>query len=727
MSNSNSSNQNTQNVQSNSGSWFQPIRISCEFGGRTLTLETNRLAKQADGSVLVTYGETMVLVTAVSDLEKKDVDFVPLTVEFQEKFYAAGRIPGGFFKREGRPSTDATLTARLIDRPIRPLFPEGYAHETQVVATVLSVDKENDPEVLASIGASAALHISSIPFLGPTSACRVGRVDGKWICNPSLAQQEQSDIDVFVAGTEHAIMMVEGGARIVPEDDVLQAILFGHEQMKPVIRLIHELREKTGAKAKRTVEPAAIPAELKKGVEELVTPLLKQGLKTQDKSERYQLYAQAETLAQEKFTTSDEAQAALQKKWINAIIENLKYNLMRSTIISEQVRIDQRNPKQVRPITCEAGILPRAHGSGLFTRGETQVLAAVTLGTGDDEQMIDSMRGTYNKRFMLNYNFPPFSVGEVGRIGTPGRREVGHGALAERALFNAMPVKEASPYTVRLVCEVLESNGSSSMGSVCSGSMALMDAGIPLPEPVAGIAMGLIKEKEKVVILSDILGDEDHLGDMDFKVAGTAQGVTAIQMDIKIEGVNEAIMRTALQQAHEGRQHILKEMAKTIQTAKTAISEHAPRFTTMKIKPDKIREVIGSGGKVIKGIIEKTGVKIDVQDDGTIKIASNEAAKAKEAEQMIKDIVAEPEIGRIYDGTVKSVVEFGAFVEIMPNTDGLLHVSEIAHERVKQVRDHFKEGDKVQVKVLDIDRAGKIRLSRKVLIEKVEKINTPQT
>lgn len=697
-------------------SLFNPVRVSCELGGRTLTIETGKMAKQADGSVLVTYGETVVLVTAISaSTMKEGIDFFPLTVEYQEKFYAAGRIPGGFFKREGRPTSDATLIARLIDRPIRPLFPEGYFYDTQVVATVLSVDKENDPEVAASIGASAALSISTIPFNGPTAALRVGRIDGNYVVNPSLEQQEVSDIDVFVAGTKNAIMMVEGGARVVPEEEVLRAILHGHQELKKVVSIIEELKSKVG-KQKREFEAPKTDVAFKNKVEQIVAPIVLKALATSDKGERYDLYDHAQEAAVQALVADGAEDAAEKTKQIAGILESVKYTQMREMILAQKKRIDGRNLTQIRPIEVEAGLLPRVHGSSLFTRGETQVLAAVTLGTGDDEQLIDAMRGQYNKKFMLNYNFPPFSVGETGRYGGTGRREIGHGALAERALVNVMPAE--IPYTVRVVCETLESNGSSSMGSVCSGSMALMDSGVEFRRPVAGIAMGLIKEGERVAVLSDILGDEDHLGDMDFKVAGTKDGVTAIQMDIKIEGVNEQIMRTALKQAHEGRLHILDKMTAAITEPKKTISEYAPRFTMMQIKPDKIRDVIGSGGKVIKSIIERTGVKIDVEDDGSIKIASNDAKKAAEAEQIIREIVAEPEVGRVYSGTVKSIVDFGAFVEIIPGTDGLLHVSEIAHERVKQVRDYLKEGDVLDVKVLDVDKNGKIRLSRKVLLER---------
>ncbi len=711
---------------------FNPISVTTTFGGRPLKIETGKIAKQADGAVMVTYGETIVLVTAVSAKEPKDVDFFPLTVEYQEKYYAAGRIPGGFMKREGKPSTDATLSSRLIDRPIRPLFPEGYIFDTQVIANVFSVDKDNDPDIAASIGASAALHISNIPFNGPTAPCKVGRVDGKLICNPTKAEQEKSDLEVFIVGTKKAIMMVEGGAREVPEEDMLQAILFGHNEAKKVIDAIEELRQKTGSVPKRTFEVKLPEASFRSQVDSLITPMIKEGLHTKDKAKRYEMYDKAADAAKEKFITpmvekkEDKDVIAARKKELNYIIEMNKYNQMRSMILDTKKRIDGRGLTDIRPITCESGFLPRVHGSSLFTRGETQVLAAVTLGTGDDEQLIDVMRGQYYKRFMLNYNFPPFSVGETGRVGTPGRREIGHGALAEKALENVLPSAEECPYTVRLVCEVLESNGSTSMGSVCSGSMALMDAGIAFTKPVAGIAMGLIKEGNKVAVLSDILGDEDFLGDMDFKVAGTANGVTAIQMDIKIEGVDEAIMRDALKQAHEGRAHIMSKMAEAIQTPKDKLSLFAPKFTTLKIKPDKIREVIGSGGKVIKSIIEMTGVKIDVSDDGTIKIASTDGEAADKAEKIILEIVAEPEVGKTYEGKVRSIVDFGAFVEIMPGTDGLLHVSEIDHVRVNNVRDYMKEGDKVNVKVLEIDRNGKIRLSRKVLIERPAGLPDPK-
>ncbi len=701
---------------------FNVTTMSCDFGGRKLILETGRLAKQADGAVLVTYGETVVLVTAVASAEpRKGIDFLPLTVEFQEKYYAAGRIPGGFLKREGRPSVDATLAARTIDRPIRPLFPEGYHHDIQVVAQVLSVDKVNDPDVVAMIGASAALGISNIPFTNMVAACRVGRMGGEYIANPSVEQQEKGDLEILIAGTKNAIMMVEGGARQIPEEEVLQAILFGHREIQKVVGLIDDFVKKAG-KTKDKITPATVDHNFKAKATEFLMPLIGEALSIREKQTRYEKFSKAKQDAVAALIANQvevgSTQEAERLGLLSTALEDVKYQQMRENILAKADRIDGRNLTQVRPISVETGLLPRTHGSALFTRGETQVLCVATLGTGEDEQMIDGMRGTYNKRFMLNYNFPPFSVGEVGRMGTPGRREIGHGTLAERALTNILPGADEVPYTIRLVCEVLESNGSSSMGSVCSGSMALMDAGVKIPSPVAGIAMGLIKEGNRVAILSDILGDEDHLGDMDFKVAGTAQGVTAIQMDIKIEGVDEAIMRKALAQAHEGRMHILERMARAIAQPSEAVSLYAPRFTTIKIKPEKIRDVIGSGGKVIKDIIAKTGVKMDVEDDGTIHIAATDPEMANKALSMIQEIVAEPEIGKVYKGKVVTIVEFGAFVELFPGSDGLLHVSEIAYERVANVRDYLKEGDEIEVKVLDVDKGGKIRLSRKALLEK---------
>ncbi len=697
-------------------------RVSCEVGGKTLTLETGKLAKQANGSVFVSYGDTRVLVTACSARQEREgLDFFPLTVEFSEKFYAAGKIPGSFHKREGRPTQEATLSARMIDRPIRPLFPEGYYFDTQIVATVLSVDATADVDVAAAIGASAALHISDIPFNGPTAACRVGRIEGRYVINPTWNQIEsgETDMEILVAGTKKAIMMVEGGAREVPEEEVLEGILLAHREIQKMVASVEELRKLCGVE-KRAFVPHGIEPSLQSQVNAVAQTPLKAALRTKDKQERYRKVDEAQALAIQtvlaKQSGLDSAQTKALEKQTKAAFGQLQYQMMRQMILDDRVRIDGRDTRSIRPIAVEAGLLPRTHGSALFTRGETQVLATVTLGTSDDEQIVDTMFQNTMRKFMLHYNFPPFSVGETGRMGGQSRREIGHGALAERSIKAIMPAYEKFPYTVRLVCETLESNGSSSMGSVCSSSMALMDAGVPFLKPVAGIAMGLIKESEKVAVLSDILGDEDHLGDMDFKVAGTQEGVTGIQMDIKIEGVDEAIMRTALAQAREGRLHILGEMSKALTTPRTDLSQFAPRITTISVPVDKIREVIGSGGKVIKEIIAQTGCKIDINDDGIINIASSDGAAAQKAIDIIRGITAQAEVGKTYKGLVKKVVEFGAFVGILPNQDGLLHISEIAHERVKSVEDYLREGDEVEVKVIEVDRTGKVRLSRKALL-----------
>ncbi len=698
-------------------------RVSCEMGNKTLSIETGKLAKQANGSVLVSYGDTRVLVTACSSKEPRaGADFFPLTVEFSEKFYAAGKIPGSFHKREGRPTQEATLSARMIDRPIRPLFPEGYYYDTQVVATVLSVDPEADVDVAAAVGASAALHISDLPFNGPTAACRMGRIEGQYVVNPTWTQIESgvTDMEILIAGTKNAIMMVEGGAREVPEDQVLEAILKGHQEIKKVTDVIEELRKLCG-KPKRAFTAAVLDTSIKAKVEKEATSALQKALKTKDKQTRYDLVAAAKkatvaALVPSSLAESKPEEAKKLESDVKSAFELLQYNLMREMILSEKMRIDGRDMTTIRPISVEAGLLPRTHGSSLFTRGETQVLATITLGTSEDEQIVDTMFQNSMRKFMLHYNFPPFSVGETGRMGGQSRREIGHGALAERSIKAMMPTYDKFPYTVRIVCETLESNGSSSMGSVCSASMALMDTGVPFAKPVAGIAMGLIKEENRVAILSDILGDEDHLGDMDFKVAGTREGVTGIQMDIKIEGVDEPIMRTALAQAREGRLHIINEMSKAIEHPRTEMSKLAPRITTISVPTDKIREVIGSGGKVIKDIIAQTGCKIDINDDGKINIASNDGVAAQKAIDMIKSIVAEVEVGKIYKGIVKKIVDFGAFVGVLPNQDGLLHISEIAHERVNSVLDYIKEGDEIEVKVIEVDKSGKIRLSRKVLL-----------
>jgi len=688
-------------------------KVELDFHGRPLSIEVGRLAKQADGAALVRYGETVVLVTAVAARDlKMETDFFPLTVDYQEKTFAAGKIPGGFFKREGRPSEKEILTCRLIDRSIRPLFSEGLRCETQVIATVLSADRENDPDVVAMLGASMALHVSDIPFNGPLAGVRVGRIDGKWVINPTQTELMESDTDIFLSGSRDAIVMVEGGAQMVPEAEVLEALFAGHEAIQPLLQIQEEFRREIG-KVKRHVPLAEIDGAVRRRVEDLALAKLKQALEIPEKLERYKRIAEVkgEVVPQALSEFPDK------QKDIKNAFEDLKKNVFRGLVIHQERRIDGRGLKDIRPITCEVEVLPRTHGSAIFTRGETQALVVTTLGTASDEQRVDALIGEHFKKFMLHYNFPPFSVGEVKFLRGPGRREIGHGNLAERALVPVLPAEENFPYTIRIVSEILESNGSTSMASVCGGSLSLMDAGVPVVAPVAGIAMGLIKEGEHVRILSDILGDEDHLGDMDFKVAGTADGVTSLQMDIKISGVNRDIMAQALHQAKEGRLHILGIMNGTLSSARTNVSGHAPRITTIKVKPDKIREIIGPGGKVIRGIIEATGVKMDVEDDGTVTIASSDEAASQKAIEMVQRIAAEAEIGKIYRGIVRKIVEFGAFVEILPGTDGLVHISQLAPHRVNKVTDVLKEGDEVMVKVLEIDRQGKIRLSRKEALQ----------
>lgn len=693
--------------------------VTTSVGGKQITIETGRMAKQADGSTLVTCGNNVVLVTAVSKKEPATVDFFPLTVEYQEKFYATGKIPGGYFKRESKPSTEQVLIARLIDRPLRPSFPEGYRNETQVVATVLSADGSFPIEILASLGASSALHISDIPFGGPTAAIQVGRIDGHFIANPTPQQMEKSDLDVIVAGTRNGILMVEGETKFVNEAAVLGALKFAHEALQPLLNAQDELREKTGSKAKRKFEAKRIDETFRSQVESFLTPEIQKAFQIKEKMERYaavdEAYDKAHTAYVDVIAEKD--LKAERAKDLNTIVEDVKYKVSRALILDNKVRLDGRGTQIVRPISNEVGFLPRAHGSGLFTRGETQVLGTVTLGTGDDEQSVDALHGTIKRKFMLHYNFPPYSVGEVGRFGGQGRREIGHGNLAERALKPVIPDQASFPYTIRIVSEVLESNGSSSMGTVCSGTLALLDAGVQIKGNVAGIAMGLIKEGNKYAVLSDILGDEDHLGDMDFKVAGTSTGITALQMDIKIDSVSFEVMEQALEQARVGRLHILTEMEKVIKAPRGQISDFAPRIETLKIKPDKIREVIGAGGKVIRGITEATGVKIEIEDDGTIHVASSDPEATKKAIAMINDICAEAEVGKTYKGRVVKIAEFGAFVEIFSGTQGLLHISEIANERIKQVTDVLKEGETIDVKVLEVDRAGRIKLSRKALLQ----------
>ena len=688
-------------------------KIELDFHGRPLSIEVGRVAKQADGAALVRYGETVVLATAVAAKDfKLDTDFFPLTVDYQEKTFAAGKIPGGFFKREGRPSEKEILTCRLIDRSIRPLFAEGLRCETQIIATVLSADRENDPDVVAMLGASIALEVSDIPFNGPLAGVRIGRINGQLVMNPTQSQLSDSDMDIFLSGSRAAIVMVEGGAQVIPEDEILEALFAGHEAIQPLLEMQQEIRRAVG-KAKRQVPLAQLDKAAAQRVEGLALSKLKQALEVPEKLERYKRIAEVkgEVVPLALAEHPDKA------KDIKGAFEELKRNCFRNLLIEKERRIDGRGLKDIRPISCEVEILPRTHGSALFTRGETQALVVTTLGTASDEQRVDALIGEHFKKFMLHYNFPPFSVGEVKFLRGPGRREIGHGNLAERALLPVLPPEESFPYTLRIVSEILESNGSTSMATVCGGSLSLMDAGVPVSAPVAGIAMGLIKEGEHVRILSDILGDEDHLGDMDFKVAGTAEGVTSLQMDIKISGVDRNTMRQALYQAKEGRMHILGEMAKTLPVPRTNVSGHAPRIITIRVKPEKIREIIGPGGKVIRGIIEATGVKMDVEDDGTVTIASSDEAAAQKAIQMVQNIAAEAEVGKIYKGTVRKIVDFGAFVEIFPGTDGLIHISQLAPERVRRVADVLKEGDEVMVKVLEVDRQGKIRLSRKEALQ----------
>jgi polyribonucleotide nucleotidyltransferase len=685
---------------------FEVYRKELEWGGRPLVLETGRLARQADGAVLVTYGETTVLCTAVAmKSAKAGQDFFPLTVNYQEKTFAAGKIPGGFFKREGRPSEKETLVSRLIDRPLRPLFVPGFTNETQVICTVLSHDLENDPDIVALVGASAALTISGIPFLGPVGGARVGYIDGKYVLNPTLGELPRSQLDLVVAGTADGVLMVESEAKELSEEVMLSAVTFGHREFFPVTQAIIELAE-ICAREPWSMTPALPELSLIEArLRETIGPLIEAGYREHGKQDRSNRLEAAKEQVAELF--SDELQRATALK----LFKDVEKEIVRGAILREGLRIDGRNTRAVRPIACEVGILRRAHGSALFTRGETQALAVATLGTGQDEQIIDALEGEYRENFMLHYNFPPYSTGEAGRLGSPGRREIGHGKLAWRAIRPLLPTKESFPYTIRVVSEVTESNGSSSMASVCGASLALMDAGVPLPRSVAGIAMGLIKEPEGFAVLSDILGDEDHLGDMDFKVAGTERGVTALQMDIKITSITEEIMRIALSQAREGRIDILGEMAKALAGARDTVSDNAPRITTFSIPKEKIREVIGSGGKVIREITETTGAKIDIDDDGSVKVAAVDGDAARAAIDWIRGIVAEPEVGLIYSGKVVKVVDFGAFVNFLGSRDGLVHISELAPHRVGKVADVVKMGDVVKVKVLGFDDRGKVKLS----------------
>lgn len=686
------------------------------IGGRTLVFETGKMAKQASGSVVVSSGDTMVLITVVAESESKDLGFLPLTIEYQERMYAAGRIPGSYFRREiGRPSEKEVLTCRMIDRPLRPLFPEGYSSETQLIATVFSADQDLDPDILAMNGASAALMLSDIPFAGPVAAARVGYIDGEYVLNPSKSQLEKSQISLVVAGTRTAVVMVEGRAGEMDEAVILEAIFFAHAGIQPLIDLQLRLQQEAG-KAKRVVLAPTVNAPLKKLVEDAAAPGMEEVVTTADKMARSNRYSQlkAEVLAQ-----IDPA-AYEAPGQVTALLSDYKKQVMRDRIVSKGLRLDGRSFEEVRPITCEVGILPRAHGSALFTRGETQALVIGTLGSERDEQHLEGLGGDVYRRFMLHYNFPPFCVGEVRRLSGPSRRDIGHGTLARRGIEAVLPAGDAFPYTMRVVSEVLESNGSSSMATVCGASLALMDAGVPVKAPVSGVAMGLIKEGDQVVVLTDILGDEDHLGDMDFKVVGTRGGITGLQMDIKIDGVDRAIMSRALDQAKKGRIHILEKMEEALGSPRAVVSEHAPKYITMKINPDKIRDIIGPGGKIIREMTAEFDSKIDVEDDGTIKIFSNNCESANALVKRIQQITAVPEVGKIYEGEVRTIKDFGAFVQIFPGTDGMVHISELANDRVKNVTDVVKEGDIIKVKVIDVDSRGRIRLSRKAALAEGE-------
>lgn len=692
-------------------------KVELEFHGRPLSIEVGRVARQANGAALVTYGETVVLATAVAtDSPREGIDFFPLTVDYQEKTFAAGKIPGGFFKREGRPAEKEILTSRLIDRPLRARFPKTFRCETQIIATVLSSDKENDSDIQALLGASAALEVSEIPFNGPLGVVRVGRVDGRFIINPTIGELPSMDLSIVVAGCPDGIVMVEGEARLVPEDVIVDALFVAQDALQPLIAMQEELRQRVG-RPKRPV-PAPPPRDevLWSRIDAAIRPRLEAALARPAKQDRSAAVAAAtrEVVAG---LASDHAERLPE---IAGYIDAIKRELVRGKIVRERRRVDGRGLADIRPITCEVQVLPRTHGSALFTRGETQALTVATLGTSSDEQKIDALIGESYKKFLLHYNFPPFSVGEARFLRGPGRREIGHGALAERAVQAVLPSEDEFPYTIRVVSEILESNGSSSMATVCGTSLALMDAGVPIKGAVAGIAMGLIKEGEEVRILSDILGDEDHLGDMDFKIAGTAQGVTAVQMDNKIGSLSKEIMREALLQARAGRLHVLDVMQGTMSAPRADLSVHAPRIITLRIKTDRIRDLIGPGGKVIRGIIDETGVKIDVEDDGTVYVASADGAAMEQAVARIRAVTAEAEPGRIYNGTVRKIVDFGAFVEILPGTDGLLHISQIGPGRVNRVSDVLKEGDTIPVKVLEVDRQGKIRLSRKEAMAALE-------
>ncbi|MFD1329924.1 polyribonucleotide nucleotidyltransferase [Mycoplana ramosa] len=693
---------------------FDTHTVEIEWAGRPLKLETGKIARQADGAVLATYGETVVLATVVSaKAPKPGQDFFPLTVNYQEKTYAAGKIPGGYFKREGRPSENETLVSRLIDRPIRPLFPEGYKNDTQVIVTVMQHDLENNPDVVSMVAASAALTLSGIPFMGPIGGARVGYINGEYVLNPHLDEMDESTLDLVVAGTQDAVLMVESEAKELPEDIMLGAVIFGQKGFQPVIDAIIKLAE-VAAKEPREFEPEDYSA-LETAMLAIAETELRDAYKITEKAARYAAVDAVKAKVKAHFLPEGVENPEYTAEEIGAVFKHLQAKIVRWNILDTKSRIDGRDLVTVRPIVAEVGLLPRTHGSALFTRGETQAIVVATLGTGEDEQYVDSLTGMYKENFMLHYNFPPFSVGETGRMGSPGRREIGHGKLAWRAVHPMLPTAEQFPYTLRVVSEITESNGSSSMATVCGTSLALMDAGVPLAKPVAGIAMGLIKEDERFAVLSDILGDEDHLGDMDFKVAGTDAGITSLQMDIKIAGITEEIMNVALNQAKEGRLHILGEMSKAITESRSELGEFAPRIEVMNIPVDKIREVIGSGGKVIREIVEKTGAKVNIEDDGTVKIASASAKEIEAARKWIHSIVAEPEVGQVYEGTVVKTADFGAFVNFFGPRDGLVHISQLSSERVAKTTDVVKEGDKVYVKLMGFDERGKVRLSMKVV------------
>ncbi len=687
--------------------------VQAEIGGKPLTIQAGKLAKQASGSVLVTYGETVVLVTAVASDDQRDIDFLPLSVEYQEKIYSAGRIPGNYFRREiGRPSEKETLTARLIDRPIRPLFPKKWRYETQVIAMVLSMDQENDPDVLAMVGASAALTISDIPFEGPIACVRVGRVDGRLVANPSLSDTENSDINLIVAGSRTGVVMVEGGADVVAEADMLEAIFFGHQALQPLIDIQEKLQAALG-KPKRQFDPPQPEPELKARLEQMAAEPIGKAIVIAEKVKRSQALKEAKAMIFESLGPD----YTERKAEVYEILGEIQKQACRDLILKQGRRIDGRRFDEIRPISCQVGILPRCHGSALFTRGETQVLGVLTLGSGQDEQRVETLSGEENRPFMLHYNFPPFSVGEVRRIGAPSRRDIGHGGLSTRALERVLPDRSDFDYTIRIVSEVLESNGSSSMGTVCAGTMALMDGGVQIKAPVSGIAMGLVQEGDQVVILSDILGDEDHTGDMDFKVAGTSEGITALQMDIKIHELSRDILEKALEQARKGRLHILERMLECIPRPRNDISPYAPKIMTIHINPDKIREVIGPGGKVVRAIQSETNTRIELQDDGSVKIAALNEEDGLAAKEQIEAIALEPEEGVIYEGKVVKTTDFGAFVQLAPGTEGLVHISQLANRRVNRVTDVVNEGDVIRVKVLEVSQDGRIRLSLKAAVK----------